>query len=195
MATTHPHESPSNAVAVKLRFQTAADLFEALPQVRDDMRAQPDGRPSLDFLYHLLEGPTPEEAVTFASYLLPTREAVWWAHQCLHGVPDALTPQDHDLLTHVENWVREPDEPMRRIVLDAAMAAEVKTPGVWAAFAAGWSGGSMAPADASPVPPPPFLTPRTVNAAVLSLLARVETRHRDEVLRTFVGMAVRLLEA
>lgn len=190
-----PEESLDNPVTRRMRFNTAIELFEALPQVREDMRAEPDARPSIDYLHHLQAGPTPEEAVTFASYLLPTREAVWWAHQCLHCVPAALTDQDHELLSHVENWVRDPDEPMRRAALDAAMAAEVKTPGVWAAFAAGWSGGSMAPPEAGPLPPPPFLTPRTVNAAVLSLLARVETRHREEALKAFVDMAVQLTES
>ena len=60
---------------------------------------------------------------------------------------------------------------------------------------AGWSGGTMGPLNVSPIPPPPFLTPRAVNAAVLGLLARVDTDHRDEILRGFVEMAVKLTEA
>lgn len=98
------------------------------------------------------------------------------------------------MLAHAENWVRETEEETRRAALDAAMGAETKTPGVWVALAAGWSGGSMAPADTASVPPPPFLTARAVNAAILGLLARVDTQHREQVLLVFVDMAVKLTE-
>ena len=36
---------------------------------------------------------------------------------------------------------------------------------------------------------------RAVNAAVLGLLARIDTDQRDEVLRGFVQMAIKLTEA
>jgi hypothetical protein len=187
-------QSPASQKTHRFRFRSANELFQAMPAVRDDIRARPDDADPLDFLERLMTGDTPEEAVTFASYLLPSREAVWWAHQCLSYLPDALTDQDHHMLLLAENWVREPDEPARCEALESAMQTEVKSPGVWVALAAGWSGGSMAPANLTPVPPPPYLTARSVNAAVLGVLARVELRHRADVLRSYVGMAVRLAE-
>ncbi|MYZ50332.1 DUF6931 family protein [Propylenella binzhouense] len=187
-------EDSARPPAYRLRFSTAAELFEAFPAARDDMRAEPDDRPILEFLRGLANGPTPEEAITFAAYLLPRREAVWWAHQCLRQVPDALTAQDQEMLAAAEAWVREPEEALRRAALDRAMAASGKTPGVWVALAAGWSGGSMTP-EAPGTVAPPFLTPRAVNAAVLGILARVARPYREETLNAFVTMAVRLTAA
>ena len=53
------------------------------------------------------------------------------------------------MLALAESWVRYPEEDERCAVLDAGMAGTAKTPGVWVALAAGWSGGSMLPPDAA----------------------------------------------
>jgi hypothetical protein len=179
----------------RLRFRTARDLFDEFPAVRQDMKAAPTDQDCIGFLNGLASSATPEEAITFTAYLLPPREAVWWAHQCLSYVPEALSETDRQMLAFAEAWVREPEEDPRNTALEAANDAETETPGVWVAFAAGWSGGSMGPRDVSAVPPPPFLTPRAVNAAVLGLLARIDNEHRDEMLRGFVQMAIKLTEA
>lgn len=179
----------------RLRFARANELFEAFPKAREDMRAKATEQDCLTFARALAAGATPEEAITFAAYMLPPREGVWWAHQCLSYVPDALTDLDNKMLVLVEAWVREPDEINRNEALEAANAAEVESPGVWLAFAAGWSGGTMGPLDAGPVPPPPHLTPRCLNASVLGFLARIETPHRPDMLRGFVEMAITLTEA
>jgi hypothetical protein len=75
------------------------------------------------------------------------------------------------------------------------MAAPAKTPGAWLALGAGWSGGSMAPPGMAPVPPPPFLTARAVNAGVLGGLARVAIKQRAAILSACVTMGVRLTES
>ncbi len=107
---------------------------------------------------------------------------------------ELLSPEDQDMLTLAESWVRYPEEDQRCAVLDAGMAAPTKTPGVWVALAAGWSGGSMLPRDAvAPVEAPPYLTPKAVNAAVLSALARVDRKARAATLKLFVNMGMQLL--
>ena len=75
--------------------------------------------------------------------------------------------------------------------LEQGMASPTKTPGVWIALAAGWSGGSMVGPDAMPVAPPPYLTARAVNAGVLSVLARVDRRAGPRR-SAFVDMGIRL---
>jgi hypothetical protein len=182
-------------MSARLRFATARELFEAFPSALEDMGASPSDRPSLDFLSDLTTSPTPEDAVTFCAYLLPRRAAVWWGHQCLSRLPDLLAPHDRELLEVVEGWVREPEEERRYAALDAGMSAPAKTPGAWIALAAGWSGGSMAPPGMAPVPPPPFLTARAVNAGVLSALARVALKQRAAVLSACVAMGARLTES
>lgn len=179
----------------RLRFNTARELFETFPTAADDMTAQPGDQPSLDFLRGLVSSQTPEDAVTFCAYLLPRRVAVWWGHQCLVNLPEGLTSQDQGLLALAEDWVREPEEDRRYAALDAGMAAQVKTPGAWIALAAGWSGGSMTPAGMAPVPPPPHLTARAVNAAVLSAVARVPLKQRAAVLSACVSMGIQMTES
>ncbi len=90
--------------------------------------------------------------------------------------------------------MREPEEDRRYAALDAGMAAPVKTPGAWIALAAGWSGGSMAPSGMAPVVPPPFLTARAVNAAILSAIARVPLKQRAVVLEACVSMGIQMTE-
>ena len=130
-------------MAQRLRFNTARDLFQAFPAALDDMAARPSDRGSLEFIKDLVAGPTPEDAITFCAYLLGRREAVWWGHQCLSMLPDKLAPED----LAVARARRGLGAPARggnaHSALEAGMASPTKTPGVWIALAAGWSGGSM----------------------------------------------------
>jgi hypothetical protein len=175
-----------------LRFATAQDLFDAFPTAQDDIRARPNGESSLQFIAGLVKGDTPEESVTFSAYLLPRRKAVWWGHQCVGSLIHLLSDQDLRLLQLAEDWVREPEEDRRVVAMDEGMAVRSKSPGVWIALAAGWSGGSLAPVGMPKVPPPPYLTARAVNTGILGALARVENRHREPTLRAFVDMGVSL---
>jgi hypothetical protein len=176
----------------RLRFSTAREVFEAFPAAVEDMAAKPTDRPSLEFLAGLVAGPTPEDAITFCAYLLPRREAVWWGFQCLNHRPELLTEQDGVMLAAAEAWVRRPDEEERNAALEIGLASPTKTPGAWIALAAGWSGGSMLGPDEAAIVPPPYLTPKAVNAGVLSALARVERPARAATLRLFADMGGRL---
>lgn len=178
----------------RLRFNTARELFDSFPTAAEDMTAAGTEQPSLEFLRGLLATPTPEDAVTFCSYLLPRRVAVWWGHQCLRNLPEGITDLDQPLLETAEQWVREPEEDRRYAALDAGMSASVKTPGAWIALAAGWSGGSMAPSGMAPVVPPPYLTARAVNAGILSAIARVPIKQRAMVLEACISMGIQMTE-
>lgn len=179
-------------MTVKLRFNLAQDLFEAFPIIRDDISAEPSDKPSLEYLSELLVSATPENAITFCAYLLPRREAVWWGHQCLSQIPETLLPVDDEHMQLAENWVRQPEEHERVLALNAAMETDPKTPGVWIALAAGWSGGSMVEESMSPVPPPPYLTAKAINAGILGALASMDTLSRSKALKEFVDMGAQL---
>jgi hypothetical protein len=180
-------------MTVKLRFNLAQDLFEAFPIIREDISAEPSEKPSLEYLSELLVSATPENAITFCAYLLPRREAVWWGHQCLSRIPEILLPVDSEHLQIAENWVRQPEEQERVIALNSAMEADPKTPGVWVALAAGWSGGSMVEEGMSPVSPPPYLTAKAINAGILGALASLDTLSRAKSLKDFVEMGEQLI--
>jgi hypothetical protein len=177
------------------RFRTAKDLFDAFPRAVDDMDARPSGQPSLEFAAALVEGPTPEDAITFCAYLLDRREAVWWGLQCVSAVPALLSDEDRRLLALAEDWVRQGGEEIRDAALSAGMAAKPKTPSAWVALAAGWSGETMQPLGAPPVIPAADLPAKAVNAAVLGLLARIELRQRPVALKGFVRMGLDLATA
>ena len=167
----------------------ARDLFEAIPKIAEDMTARPDTQDSLTFIEALARSGTPEEALTFSAYALMPRHAVWWGHECLRHADAKLGDEDRAMMELAAAWVGQPDEDHRYAALDAAMATEAKTPGVWIAFAAGWSSGSMSRRGQPAVPAPTFLAGRAVNAGVLSALARVGRDERQPMLQTYVKMA------
>lgn len=173
-----------------LHYSAAKDLFDDIPEAGDDIRTRPDNETPLAFIDLLQKSKTPEEAIAFTAYVLPKRKSVWWGHQCLIGVDHLLSQEDKLMLQLAEEWVRNPDERTRYRALNEAMATRVKTPGVWIALAAGFSGGSLAPADLARVPPPAALTPRAVNTGIMGVLAKVDIKHRAPTLKAFVDMGV-----
>ena len=63
----------------RVRFATANDLFETFPELLKTIKVLPNDKPPLDFLKDLSVDEKLEDAVTFCAFLLPRREAVWWA--------------------------------------------------------------------------------------------------------------------
>ncbi len=183
-------EQPKGAHSASLRCHLAEQLFIDLPELTEDMDSRPEaGEPALDFIARLVVSPTPEEAVTFTAQVFTRRVAIWWGHECLRYLEELLDPLDLEMMALCAAWVATPDESNRRHVAMAAESCATRSPGVWLAMAAGWTGGSLAPPEASVVAPPRFLTGRGVNAAVLSALARGKRAHRQETLETFIAMA------
>lgn len=177
----------------QLRFETAEDLFSSIPEVAEDMTAAPTSAATVDYLHGLRKSAIPEEAITFCAYLLPSREAVWWGHECMVYLKDLLTQDDNELLQMVRDWVENPTDENKHKALDAALSREIKTPCVWLACGAGWSGGSMTPPDQPSVPAPAFLAPRAINGAILSLLASADNTKRTRLIDGFVDMALHLI--
>jgi hypothetical protein len=63
-------------MSTRLRFSAAAQVFEAFPTAADDIETPPSGEAPLDFLRKLLAQANRFDAIAFAAYLLPRREAV-----------------------------------------------------------------------------------------------------------------------
>jgi hypothetical protein len=110
------------------------------------------------------------DAIRWLAQGLRPRESVWWA--CLaarayvewgNKLPDA----DMAALTAAETWVFKPEEENRRAAMAKAQETGYQSPASWAAIAAFWSGGSMAPPDAPAVAPPSHLIGRAVWGAVM----------------------------
>ncbi len=127
------------------------------------------------------------DSVRYLANALLQREAVWWA--CLAAraaLGGAKRPSDIDSVAAAEAWVYKPTEENRRAAMTKAQATKFDTPCAWAAVAAFWSGGSMAPPDVPVVPPPPFLIGRAVAGAVMLAAVtgpadKIEPRYRHLV--------------
>ena len=178
------------AHSASLRCHLAAQVFADIPELTEDMEARPkQGEAGLAFAQRLLVSPTPEEAITFMAQLFARRVSIWWGHECLRYLHRLLDPLDQEMMGMCANWVAAPDEANRLQIAQRVENCATRSPGVWLAMAASWSGGSMSPPDTPVVPPPRFLTGRGVNAAVLSALARGKRADRQETLETFIAMA------
>ncbi len=108
--------------------------------------AAPEGASPAQYLNTLLGAKDLNPAVQFLAFALPPREAVWWACVCARDQLHDPVPQP--LLAAVsaaEAWVRKPTDEHRRSAMSCAQATDLKTPAAWAAVAAFWSGGSLAP--------------------------------------------------
>lgn len=159
----------------RIRFSEAKQVFEAFKTAKRDVGASPaDDEPPIAFLRRLANGPKPAQAIAFCAYLLPRREAVWWACQCVRAIEPASA--EDAALAAAEQWVRAPEEEARRAALDIGAAGEPKTATVWLARAAGWSGGSVGPADRRTIPPPPYMTAKAANAAIAIAIGKSPIR-------------------
>ncbi len=186
-------EEKTRPPSTATRYDTLADLYVAIPQLAEvtQQRPRPDEQ-ALDYLMRLRQSTTPEEAITFTSFAIQPKLAIWWGHECLRTMPDALTPLDRQMMEQVAAWIGRPDTAMRHHVMRDALWASAKSPGVHLALAVGWSGGSIAPNDPAPVHM--SRAPRAINTAILSCLARAELSRRPIFLARFIDMAESLFK-
>ncbi|HUG61235.1 MAG TPA: hypothetical protein VMP03_05290 [Methylomirabilota bacterium] len=178
----------------RLRFLTARQVFETFPAALDDIAIEPTDDPPLDFLRAAESAGAHDDGIAFCAYLLPRREAVWWACQCLRGMGVLTSERDFEALAAAESWVRSPEEENRRAALDLAQRLPPAEPSTWLAFSAAWTGGSMVSAEFEPVLPPPHLTAKAVRAALTLALGRVDPRTRDDLAARCVASCIRFAD-
>ncbi len=186
-------EEKTRPPAVATRYDTLADLYQAIPQLAEVTQQRP--RPeeeALDYLMRLRQSTTPEEAITVTAFAIQPKLAIWWCHECLRNMPDALTPLDRQMMELVASWIGRPDNALRHHVMREALFAPAKSPGVHLALAVGWSGGSIAPNDPAPVHP--SRAPKAINTSILSCLARADLSRRPIFLARFIDMAESLFK-
>jgi hypothetical protein len=155
----------------RIRFTAARQIFEAFPIASDDIATVAGDEDPLSFARKLLHSKQPFEAIAFCAYLLPRRETVWWACQCVRAMIDPSG--EEAALKAAEAWVREPEEATRRAALDLGATASKRAATTWLASAAGWSGGNMTDPSPIPVTAPPYLTAKAAMGALSLALAKV----------------------
>lgn len=177
-----------------LRFPTVRDLYDAFPTAADDVGAPPNDTDSLAFLRSLAEQESWNAAVSFCAYLLPRRDAVWWGCQSLRRIQSQFTPAEIAALDAAESWVQQPEEELRRAALDVGLATDNRLPAAWMALAAGWSGGSITPADYGMVPAEPYQTARALRAGLLMAMARLISDDAPAIMKPCIESGIALAD-
>ncbi len=171
-----------------LRFQSASQVFDAFPEMHEDMVAQPADVTPLAFVKQLENSPSPEDAITFCAHVLDRRKAVWWALNCVMHLAPAQTREEEIAIRTAEVWVREPEEHRRIAALGLGMKGRRDIAGTWVALAAGGSGGTMTNGSLPGPPVPPNLCARAVRTAILVALSTKPARERQAFLTKCVQM-------
>jgi hypothetical protein len=151
----------------RVRFATASALVETFPKSVTKIAAAPTEEQPIVFLEKLSQQHQFEDAVTFCAYLLPRREAVWWACGCARALLGDIAASRAGPVIAAEEWVNIPDDEHRRAALERGTQSDKNDPLSWLALGAGWSGGALLEHPQLSVPMPPYMTPIAARIAVL----------------------------
>ena len=102
----------------RIRFASARSVFEAFPDLTMSRLARRTTSSRSTMRARSLASSRPSDAVLFISHLLPRREAVWWAAQCVRALLGAGAADE--ALRAAETWVRTPEEDNRHGALRIA---------------------------------------------------------------------------
>ena len=126
----------------------------------------PDDKPRA-YLDRLLAEGHMADVVRFLAYVLPKREAVWWAWVCARkAAGSSPAPDVKAVLECVERWIVQPTDANRRAAYTTAERGNIATPEGMAAVAVFFSGGSIAPDGMPEVTPPERMTAKAVVGSV-----------------------------
>jgi hypothetical protein len=178
----------------RVRFATARALFETFPELGKKIGAGPNDQFPIDYLKALSSQDKMEDAVTFCAYLLPRREAVWWACGCVRDLLGAIPQARAAGLLAAEAWVYEPDDERRQAALEIGTNGDSNDPITWLALGAGWAGGFLVFNAKRQVAMPQYMTPRGARIAVLISALKVKRDERAALLKPCIAEGVKLAE-
>lgn len=185
----------NNIPLVKIHAVTAAEVcarFEVAEKTRPLLR---DGMGPREFVEALVADKQYAVGIDFIAHALPAREAVWWGCLCLqHACGNNLAPPDKAAARAAVQWVRRPTEENRAAARAPAQVAGSASPAGALARAANWTGGSLGPPDAPPVPPGPFMPATAVATAVKFAAIKVEPAESAGIRRLFVELGIGVAE-
>jgi hypothetical protein len=178
----------------RVRFHTANALFEAFPELSKHLSTPPTDQFPIDYMKGLISTTSFQDALTFCAYLLPRREAVWWACGCVRDVLSEIQPPGSDALLAAEAWVSQPDNDRRQAALEIGTQGNEKDPIAWLARGAGWSGGFLFSHPQRQVPMPPYMTPRAIRVALLLAISKVNPNEQRARVNFWITEGIKLAE-
>jgi hypothetical protein len=133
------------------------------------------------------------DAVKLLAHGLPKREAVWWACIATRQSHTPETNEDNNIaLIAAETWVQKPTEKHRMKACDYANKTKYETPASWAATAAFWSAGSIAPKDQPEVSPPEYLYAHAVAGSIALAAVMKDEQNPDPHYVNFIKQGINL---
>jgi hypothetical protein len=151
---------------------------------------KPEMQPA-EFVSALSQKKLYADAIRFIAHALPKREAVWWAWvSAKRAAGPEPAPKIKASLQATERWISDPKEENRRAAMASAQAADLGTPAGCAGLAAFFSGGSLGPPQAPPVPPGEFLTAKAVAGAVIFSAVATEPERAPEKFQAAIGQGL-----
>jgi len=177
-----------------VRFATTQALFETFPELSQRISAEPTEQFPTEFLQSLVAAGKIEDAVTFCAYLLPRREAVWWACECVRARLGNVEEGPAAGLLAAEAWVEAPDDERRQAALDVGTRGDCNDPLTWVALAAGWAGGFLVSSPYPSIPMPQYMTARATRTAILISALSANSQQRPAYLQARIADGIRLAE-
>ncbi len=177
-----------------VRFATAEAVFETFPELSQKIGTSPNERSPIDFLRSMINAGKLEDAVTFCAYVLPRREAVWWACRSARVAPGRIAEERAPALLAAEAWVSDPDDEHRQAALEAGTKGHCDDPLTWVALAAGWAGGFLVSSPYPAMPMPQYMTARATRTAILMSALSANWEHRPAYLQARIAEGIRLAE-
>lgn len=158
----------------RVKWSEARQVLDILGAVEAAKEGEA-GKPPAAYFDHLRQTGREIEAVKFLGQALPRLEAVGWAARAVRDLePEGLDRNrpEGKALRAALLWLADPTETRRRAAFDASEACDTSSPESLAAKAAFFSGGSIAPPDAQPLPAPRDAAGRFASGAVMLAAAR-----------------------
>jgi hypothetical protein len=187
---THP--STSWPVRGTGALCAAAEVSEEASALLTGAREEPTQRA---FVATLVAHELFPDAIGFLAHALPRREAVWWAWVCARKAAGPTPgPKIQAALDATERWIVQPTEDNRRQAMHYAQIAKFGTPAGCAALGAFFTGGSVSPPDAPPVPPDEFMTAKAVAGSVTMSAVSSEPEKATEKFQEFVRLALEVAD-
>ena len=184
---------PAPELATGLAIPMAASAAALFPLEPSNQELLAEDMPVPRFVKLLASHEQYLDAVRLIAHALAKRSSVEWACRCVRLVSgEDLSPVESGAIKAAEAWVADPSEEHRRKAGTTAEAAK-QVPAGWAAMAAFWSGGSMAPPHAPVVPPGPTLTAHAASGAVMLAAVARQPEKAPEKYKKFLEMGLELM--
>jgi hypothetical protein len=119
------------------------------------------------------------------------RESIWWATLATSLRKADLSQAENKVITDSANWVKQPNEALRRDIEKSIQPLENESSAKWVGQAVFWSGqGSIAPIENPVVMPADFLHAKAVAGAVNTAAALPEWSGYKGYYKQVINMAL-----